>query len=67
MHPQLLDRPDGTAAREYTGAAQDAARPSTRRDPARRGPRWAPASAATLTGRTRALARETGEERWPVA
>ena len=25
MHPQLLDRPDGTAAREYTGAAQDAA------------------------------------------
>ena len=25
MHPQLLDRPDGTAAREHTGAAQDAA------------------------------------------
>ena len=25
MHPQLLDRPDGTAAREHTGAAQDTA------------------------------------------
>jgi len=52
-----LDRPNGTAAREHTGAAHDAA-PAAQHT-AR--PRLVPASAATLTGRTRASARGAGE------
>ena len=47
MHPQLLDRPDGTAAREHTGAAQDAA-PAAQHT-AR--PRLAPASASAADSR----------------
>ena len=47
MHPQLLDRPDGIAAREHTGAAQNAA-PAAQHT-AR--PRLAPASASAADSR----------------
>ena len=47
MHPQLLDRPDGIAAREHTGAAQNAA-PAAQHT-AR--PRLAPASASVADSR----------------